>query len=224
MMRGCLRLVFGVAVLATLAVAAFLNRDRLDEVWRKARVEVPVLGSRDEALAAGTPELADRAEEKLAALASGDHARVSLTEPELQSLLRYRYAELLPAFIDSPRVEIDGSRLRLRGRLPVDKLPSVSEFGDLAALLPDTTDFAVTGQLLPLDSGRVALAVDEASAESIPLPRRLIAGALSRLGRTDEPGLPADALAVPLPPGAAAAYVRAGALVFLSRPAPDPHD
>ena len=221
MIRGCLKLVVGLAVLAALLVVGWLNRDRLSDVWRSARVDVPAAEpSRPEA----TPELAERAQEKLASLANGDETRISLSEEELQSLLRYRYAQLLPAFIDSPRVEIDESRLRLRGRLPVDKLPAVRELGDVAALLPDTTDFAVTGQILPLDERRFALAVDEVSAERIPLPDRFIAGVLTRLGREDEPGLPADALAIPLPPGAAGVYVRDGSLVFLSRSAAGPRN
>jgi hypothetical protein len=44
----------------------------------------------------------------------------------------------------------------------------------------------------------------------------LVAGALRKLGRNDEPGLPDDALAIPLPPGADAAYVRGDSLIFLS--------
>jgi hypothetical protein len=42
-----------------------------------------------------------------------------------------------------------------------------------------------------------------------------VPGALRRLGRKDEAGLPADALSLPLPPGADAAYVRGDSLVFL---------
>jgi hypothetical protein len=89
----------------------------------------------------------------------------------------------------------------------------------VAALLPDTTEVTVRGQLLPLDGGRVAFAIDEVTAAHIPLPRRIVPAALERLGRRDEPGLPRDALALPLPPGAAGAYVRADSLVLLARPA-----
>jgi hypothetical protein len=56
------------------------------------------------------------------------------------------------------------------------------------------------------------------SAQRFPLPARLVPGALERLGRTDEPGLPPDAIALPLPPGVAAAYVRRDSLVLLALP------
>ena len=64
--------------------------------------------------------------------------------------------------------------------------------------------------------GRVALAVDQVRAARIPLPKRLVASALSKLGRKPEAGLPADALALRLPSGADAAYVRGDSLVFLN--------
>jgi hypothetical protein len=97
----------------------------------------------------------------------------------------------------------------------VERLPQLSELGEAAAFLPDTTEVGVTGQLLPLRAGRVALAVDQVRAARIPLPKRLVPGALRKLGRKAEPGLPADALALPLPPGVDAAYVRGDSLVFL---------
>jgi hypothetical protein len=51
----------------------------------------------------------------------------------------------------------------------------------------------------------------------VPLPRRIVPGALDRIGRRDEPGLPRDAIAVTLPPGVAAAYVRRDSLFLLRR-------
>jgi hypothetical protein len=212
MMSGCLKRIFGLAVLAALLVGGWFYRDRITGLWSRTRAELAPEEVRASA------DLAEQADRKLSSLANGEQTQIALTGQELQSLLHYRYAQLLPAFVDSPRVEIEASRIRLRVRVPVDKLPRVSELGEAAAFLPDTTDLAITGQLLPLDSGRIALAVDEVSAASIPLPRRLVPGALTRLGRKNEPGLPPDALALPLPPGAAAAYVRGDSLFLLSRP------
>ena len=99
----------------------------------------------------------------------------------------------------------------------MDKLPRVEELGEAATFLPDTSELTLTGSLLPLDSGRIAVAVNQVTAAKIPLPRRLIPGALRRLGRTDEPGLPADALALRLPFGASGAYIRNDSLVLLRR-------
>jgi hypothetical protein len=138
-----------------------------------------------------------------------------------EELLLHRYRDVLPAFLDSPQVELSGDRLRLRARVPIDKLPRVDGLGQAAAFLPDTTELAVDGKLLPLGAGRVAFGVDGVSAARFPLPDGFIAGALSKLGRVDEAGLPADAIAVPLPAGAGSAYIRRDSLVLLARsPAP----
>ena len=51
------------------------------------------------------------------------------------------------------------------------------------------------------------------------LPCRMVGAVLSRLGRRDEAGLPADALALPLPAGATNAYVRGDSLVLVGRDA-----
>ena len=211
-MGGCLRRILTLALLLVLLAAAWLYRDRLREAWHAFR------GTQPEVLLP-TPELAERAAARLDSLERGQLDRIALSEVELQSLLQYRVAGLLPAFVDRPTVELEGDRLRLRGHVPVDKLPSVGELGDASAFLPDTSELTITGKLLPLEGGRVAIAVDEVTAARIPLPRRLFPGALRRLGRTDEPGLPGDAVAVRLPFGASAAYVRNDSLVLLRQAA-----
>jgi hypothetical protein len=167
---------------------------------------------------AASAALADIAEAKLETLKNGQAQSVSLNQRELQSLLQFRYVQLLPAFVDSPQVELHGDEIRVKAWVPVENLPSLGELGDAAGFLPDTTEVGMTGKLLPLDSGRVALAIDQVRAARIPLPQRMVPGALKKLGRKDEVGLPRDALAIPLPRGAAAAYVRGDSLVLLARP------
>ncbi|MEX2280968.1 MAG: hypothetical protein WEE89_00605 [Gemmatimonadota bacterium] len=166
-----------------------------------------------------SPALAQIAEAKLENLKAGHSQTVSLSQDELQSLLQYKFRQLLPAFVTSPVIELDGDRIKVSGMVPVENLPSLGELGDAAAFLPDTTEVSITGTLLPLNGGRVAIGIDQVSAARIPLPDRLVPRVLQRLGRKDEPGLPRDALAVPLPPGVAAAYVRSDSLVLLARPA-----
>lgn len=207
---GCLKSLFGLLLVAGLAVFALLNRDRISDAWRSLR------GTAVVAEAVPSPELADAATSKLQQLKNGETRSVALTEVELQSLLLYKYRQLLPAFVDSPRVTIENGKIEVQARVPVERLPQLSELGEAAAFLPDTTEVGVTGTILPLRSGRIALAVDQVRAARIPLPKRLVPGALRRLGRKDEAGLPPDALALPLPPGADAAYVRGDSLVFLN--------
>lgn len=214
MITGCLRTVVALAVIAGVLVVGWLNRDQIERVWRSVRVEVDAPAS-DSAV---SPEAAQRAQDKLTALETGRDDRVALGEDELQSLIQYRYSQMLPIFTDTPRITLEDSVIRLRARLPVDKLPRVNELGQIAALLPDTTEIAVTGAVLPLGRGRVALAVEQMSAADIPLPRQMVPAVLRQLGRKDQPGVPDNAVGVSLPPGAGGAYIERDSLVLLARP------
>jgi hypothetical protein len=205
---GCMRRIVALVVLLAIAAGAFLYRERLVTAWHDLRGTSPQA-------AVASPELADLAERKLGELRDGQRSYAVLSAVELESLLAFRYPGLIPAFLDAPTVELQGDRLRLRARIPVDKLPDLEGLGPAAAFLPDTTELTVGGRLLPLQPGRVAFAVEEVSAQRFPLPRRLVPGALQRLGRKDEPGLPRDAMALPLPPGASAAYVRRDSLFLV---------
>ncbi len=167
-----------------------------------------------------TEAVADAAQKKLDRMQHGQSSRASFTTPELQSLLQFRYRQLLPAYIDSPRVKLSGDQVELRMRVPTQRLPQVQELQQLAAFLPDTADLNVTGAVLPSDEGHIAFAVNGVSAQHIPLPKRFVPAALEMLGREDKPGLPADAIVLPLPRGVRSAYVRADSLVLLGGKAP----
>lgn len=206
--RGCLRLIIFAGVLVALGVVWYTKGDELRTLWSD-------LTGTPAADAGPSRELADHAQAKLADLRAGRISSASFNQAELQSLLLFEYRGLLPAFVDSPRIELDASRIIVKGRMPIDRLPNVEGMSQAAAILPDTTDLALTAQLLPLSTGRVALAVDAITVSRIPLPERLYAPALARLGRREEPGLPPDAVAIPLPPGATNAYVRGDSLVLV---------
>lgn len=210
---GCLR---HLAFLAFWLVAAGLvwhYRGPLLEGWQRLRQ--PSEPTRPAAAGATAVVL------KLGALAGEDPPpRVALGEEEVQSLVGGGVAGLVPPFIASPRVELKDGRANLEFRVATERLAGLADPAGHVPLLPDTTDLIASAQLIPLDARRMALAVDDLSAGNIPLPDRLIPPVLTRLGRSDEPGLPPDAMAVPLPPGAAHAYIRGDSLVFLAqRPA-----
>src|SRR5688572_19140937 len=166
-----------------------------------------------------SPQLAEIAEARLELLREGKVDRVALHEGELQSLLMYRFVQILPAFVDSPRVMVKNGKIEVTARVPVDHLPSIEELGDAAGFLPDTAEVAMRGALLPLDDGRVALSIEQVWAARIPLPQRLVPRALERLGRKDEPGLPKNALALPLPSGIGSARLERDSLILLAQPA-----
>lgn len=171
-----------------------------------------------------SPQLAQIAEAKLEQLRDGKVHRVAFHESELQSLLTYRFVQLLPAFVDSPRVMLKNGKIEVTGRVPVDQLPSIDELGDAAGFLPDTAELAMRGALLPLDNGRVGLSIEQVWAARIPLPERLVPRALERLGRKNEPGLPKNALPLPLPSGIGSARLERDSLILLATPAPRSND
>src|SRR5512134_60352 len=176
-MMGCFRRLIVLAVLVVLAGLAWLYRDRIVAAWREAR------GLREEPLVP-SEALADAAGARIDSLTGGRLERAAFAEVELQSLLQYRYAGIMPGFVDSARVELDGDRMRVSGHVPLDRLPSGGALDEVAAVLPDTTEITLTGTLLPLEQSRVALAVNQVTAARIPLPRRIVPAALERLGRT----------------------------------------
>ena len=209
---GCMRRIALLVVLLALLLGAWLFRDRLIGMWQSLRSEdVPQNVS---------PELADRAEQKLATL-TGDDApdRVTLTSSELQSLVTYRMAESLPSFILEPVVTVEDGEMRVHARVPTDEVAGMRSLGgteEILSMLPDTTEVVAKGHLIPLGDGRVALAVDEVTAASIPLPSRVIPRILRSIGRVDEPNLPDDALAVRLPDGVRNVFADGDSIVFMS--------
>lgn len=220
MVRSLVRLVILIAIVA----AAWFYREPLLQLGHAVTDRWTELRRTDAATAEpvelASPELAAVAQAKLDDLKGGLAPRAAFSTAELQSLLEFRYRGLLPAFVDSPRVELEGDRVRLRMRVPVARIPRARELGDIVGLLPDTTDLDVSGRLLPAADGNIAFAVDDVTAHRIPLPRRLVPLALEVLGRQPGSGLPDNAILIPLPAGAHAAYVRADSLVLLARTAP----
>ena len=114
---GCMRRIALLVVLVVLLAGAWLFRDRLIGMWQSLRSE--------ESTQYVSPELADRAEQKLATMTGPDApARVTLTSAELQSLVAYRMEESLPRFILDPVVTVDDCVLRVRARVQVAALES----------------------------------------------------------------------------------------------------
>ena len=209
---GCMRRIALLVVFAALLIGAWLFRDKLIGMWQSLRAEdVPQEVS---------PALADRAEQKLAAMTTADAPeRVTLSSPELQSLVAYRMASSLPSFILEPIVTVEDGDLRVRARVPTDEVSGMRSLGgteEILSMLPDTTEVVAKGHLIPLGSGRVALSVDEVTAASIPLPSRVIPRILTSIGRVDEPNLPEDALAVRLPDGVDNVFADGDSIVFMA--------
>ncbi|MGH7482938.1 MAG: hypothetical protein ACRELV_12355 [Longimicrobiales bacterium] len=214
---GCLGRSLAALLLLGLFVLAWFQRERImavaDRLTSGAAVEETP-----------SPALAERAEQKLASLSlDSPPPRVAFSEAEVQSLVQYRIGHALPPYLLDPKISIEDARMQVDARVPTEAMPDLPGAGEFASLLPDTTDVTAHATMLPLDSGRVALAVGEMSAAKIPLPARMIPSLLGRIGRTDEIGLPDDAIPLRLPAGACTAYLRADSLVLVAATAGSCH-
>ncbi|HUF67098.1 MAG TPA: hypothetical protein VMM79_00505 [Longimicrobiales bacterium] len=207
------------AVAAVLAVLYIFFQPQADQVLALAQDRWNILrrNTAEAQVAQGgvSQRTAEVAEDKIARLRDGSR-RESFTTNELQSLLEFRYRQMIPDYVHSPRITLEQDKIAIALRLPADRLPRIGELGQMLALLPDTTDIEILGTLLPSDEGHVAFTVDAITAHRIPIPARLVPTVLDMFGREDVPGLPADALRIPLPVGARSAYIRADSLVILA--------
>lgn len=213
MIGGCLRRIAVLAVVVVGAVLVWQYRMPLRAAWVAFRDADRPAGAESAVAPRG-------AEEKLASLEAGRVEVVTLPEAEVQQLVEAHAHELLPQYIVAPRIELRSGRLKLRFQVPTDRFPRVEELGEVLGFLPDTTEVVASGQLIPLGESRVGVAIDELTAARIPLPRGMIPAILRRLGRQDEPGLPADAFGMALPAGATNAYIRGDSLILTGRQAP----
>ena len=190
----------GVIVVALLAAGVWVLRGGLG--WGAPAEPVEV-----------SEEAAEIAAEKLERLREEDEP-VSLSAVELSSLMRYRAPAWAAGTLHEPGVHMRGDTLVFTGTVATAQLPSHPELDQVRGFLPDSAGVEVAGRLRPLEGGRTALEIDAVELAGLPVPARFYGQVLSRAGRRDEPGLAANAIALPLPPGARSARVADGRLVL----------
>lgn len=208
------RLVTGTAILALLGVGTYAG-------WRWGGEllfgEDGAMGRWPSAESQADPELAEAARIEIEAFQTDpDISRMTLGGPELASLLRYSAPDVLPTGVTPPGIAFQSDRLHLWGRVALDAFPPVPEVERVVGVLPDTVPVELTGSILPYEAGGAALRVERIRLAGIPLPRRLTPRLLEVLGRQDRPGLPPDAMDVPLPAGVASAYIFSDSLVLVA--------
>jgi hypothetical protein len=213
---GCFKSCLGQAVTAALLVVAAYAGWR----WGPAvfpRVE-EWLGVGTEEVAEGprpTPELADSVLARVQTfLQSGGDEQMVLSGLELTSVIRYAVPGLVPEGIEDPEVTLSDGRIHLRARVILDAFPELPDLGPILGILPDTLNVELEASLMPYGEMESALLVQKVEASRIPIPRRLIPEILSAMGRVDKPGLPPEAITVPMPSGLASAYVLTDSLVL----------
>ncbi len=192
-MFGCLgRTLALVGLVAIVAVAWRFGPAVYDEV--RGVDPAPIAVEPSEALAEG-------AEARILAFAEGASQEVSLSGVELESLLRFRYAEAWPEGVSTPSVTFRDGELHLGVRLDRERIPRLPELDGILGFLPDTVPVQLRGRVLALAGGEAALLVHRIDASSIPIPRRFFPRILESVQGPARSDLPPEALLLPLPEG-----------------------
>lgn len=148
---------------------------------------------------------------------AGD-GQIALGGLELTSVIRYSLPGLVPNGIQDLSVKLDEGRVQLSAEVVLGAFPDIPDLGPILGILPDTVGVVLLGSLLSFGEEESALLVHGVDASRIPIPRRLIPGILRGIGRVDRPGLPPEALAVPLPAGLRSAYILSDSLILSFAP------
>jgi len=210
-LRGCLGKLLVLGVVASVGLWAWWSYPdligRLRGMREPEAVEV-----------VPSPELADATLDRFQAFQQSEAgSEMRLGDAELSSLVRYSLPGMVPPGIDEPTVRVRDGQINLGARVALAVLPDVPALREVLGLLPDTVPVEIRGTLAPFDSEHAALHVDRIEASKIPLPPRYTPEILNALGRTPVPGLPENALLVPLPRGLSAAYVLQDSLVLVAK-------
>jgi hypothetical protein len=208
MIKSCLAKIGCLTVVVLVAAAAWLFRDEIGRAI--GRLDVGE-GSRP------SEALARRADEKLAGLARGSAGEVRFSEPELQSLLVYRVAPMLPAGIERPQVEVRDSTLVLSAFVRADSVGGYVAPDVIRSILADSSRVVV--ELVPgvFRPGVGRLRVAALQAGGVPVPTLMVPFLTRNL---EIPGVEVAGtmLLVALPDGVKGLRVADGALVAETEP------
>jgi hypothetical protein len=158
--------------------------------------------------------LADSVLARLQEFRQGEEGQITFGGREVTSVLRYSLPGLIPSGVYDLKVALRDGQVRLSAQVVVAAFPGLPDLGPVLGILPDTLDVVVNASLVPFGEEESALLVHGVEASRIPLPRRLIPEILRAIGRVDRPGLPREALAVPLPAGLGSAYILSDSLII----------
>jgi len=217
-MLGCLRgvVVKGVALLALLA-AAYAGWLWGPAVFPRIQGWLGMEGSVGVEAPEPSQEVADSVVARVQALREAQGGRLALGGREITSVIRYAFPGLLPPGVKEPTVIMKEGRLFLQARVVQKDFPRLPDLGPFVGILPDTLNVELEASLMPFGPEEAALLVQRVETSRVPLPRRLIPDILSAIGRVDRPGLPPEAMVVPLPSGLNAAHIVADSLIISSQ-------
>ena len=214
---GCLpRLVRNLVATAALVALVYAAWAWGPEYFPEIRDRLGIAPTATPAEPGASPELADSVLARVQDFRGVGEGQMALSGREVTSVLRYAVPGLIPSGIRDPEVSLRDGRVHLSAEVVLGAFPALPDLGPILGILPDTLAVALEASLMPFGPEESALLVHSLEASRIPIPRRLIPEILVAVGRLDRPGLPPEAMAVPLPVGFASAYILTDSLIISS--------
>lgn len=158
--------------------------------------------------------IAEAAAARLSDLLEGRVERMSFTATELESLARFRFEEAWPLGVSDPQIELRDGEVYVSFRVASAWIPVLPELESIRGFFPDTVPIQLRGRILTLEGGDASVLVHRIDAASVPIPRRLFSVLLEPLRLSTRPGLPPEALLVPLPPGLSSVWIEGERLIL----------
>jgi hypothetical protein len=217
-MLGCLKSAFGkIGLVLLLVVAAYGGWRFGPEIFPRIQRWLGLEGEESVTEIEASPRIADSVVALVQEFRRGDGpSRLTFGNSELTSVLQFGGTGLMPEGVVKPQVLLAGGRIHLRARVALSSFPELPDLGPVLGILPDTVPVTLEASVMPYGNGKAALLVHRIEASRIPLPRRIIPEVLTAIGRVQEPGLPPEALLIPLPAGLGTAYILSDSLVLSS--------
>lgn len=194
-MSGCLRGCSTLAVLLLLGggVAWLWGPNLLDrlEDWREAPDS-----------AAPSAETGRSVVERFERfLEGGSSSEVAFSAVELESVIRFQFADRLPEGVTDPTVRLRGGEATLGLRVAREWIPQLPELEGMHDFLPDTVPVQLRGRVIGIDSGDAGFVVNRVEAASIPIPDRFIPRIAAALAPGASDDLPPEIIRIVLPEG-----------------------
>jgi hypothetical protein len=205
MIKNCLARIGCLTLIVVVVGGGWWFREDIAGWWRQLEITASSEPSED---------LARRAADKLRGMASADRPTdLRLSQAEIQSLLTYRAAPLLPEGISEPLVEVRDSTFLLSARVDPRGLQGLASPEVVERLLSDSASVVV--ELWPgvVEPGVARVEVVTLQAGSIVVPSMMVPWILESI---EMPGVETTGVTVLLPiPGRVERFdVDAGSLVL----------
>jgi hypothetical protein len=206
-MFGCFRRLGCLVILLIIGVLAWLNRDRLESLYRRYAGNAPVADT--SAIIANAPEWealsgdnATRGQTAVESLSrSGGPAYVNLSASEASSYIFLEVAKQLPASSEDISSKIEDDRLYVRANVALKDFGGKGVLGPLGALLGERDTVQLGGTIHVLRSGVGEFQVRDVKLGSLSVPDAIIPRLIGRIRKGEMPaGIADNALPMKLPP------------------------